>query len=93
MSLHRAIAKHAPDLQHLIGVIPDLELAERALEEITDGIPLEDKIAADIEEAEDDAKFAERDRIKDELYHVLDDAEWDTGDELAKLMREALDDL
>lgn len=94
MSLRRAIAEHTPHLKHLIGVIPADELAERALDESAEKIAeemfTEDEHAASMDRASDDGRREGREEVKEEVLDVLDNSEWETGDELAKLVRAAL---
>jgi hypothetical protein len=94
VSLHAVINRHVPSLKHLVGVIPDEELCERAIVDAVEAAhnEVEGETYSQLEYdlAVEDADEQARDEMRDEILDVLDKAEWETGDELSKLIREAL---
>jgi hypothetical protein len=97
MSLRDVVLTHAPDIRYLIGVVPDEELAERAIKRAAE-IAVEDAVESmytedQMDDAKADTKVEVLDEVKDDLFHILDVVEWETADDLAKLIREALEAL
>lgn len=95
MSVTDVVVRHVPEVRHLAGIIPDDELCARAFERLEDStrsdVLDETYSQTDYDDACEDAADDAREEIKNDVLHILDNVEWSTADELAKLIREAIE--